>query len=389
MRKIYKINLLEEIKGDIKRIFEKISNESIEEIQYHENAIDSKNYDDIERRTILQTTRENVELKLKALLPKTLYKCPSIPSGVENMCWYKISGLSLWDKKGNKVRNNHNIATVEFDYDVSLRNIVIYALAFDYVLSKKTKIRKYIFNKFELCEKESYCIFRGDTMNSYATTVHEYLKLKVPVIDSKYLEFEDKYGSAKWEAFLLDERKWETDLLSKDAKKFIEINHTIGNLIPMPIIKGESLNCARYLKTKDYWDLTLNGIYRWYRFGRDEKYLEEVFAVKDISVVTEWLINYFGEWDDFVEKNYLQSFVKVSQQEENDDYKFGQPKELWKNHFEGIKQGINEYEQFFCNSIKWIEERGELIAKTTKKRTDELIRKGEHIKWIELLVDDE
>ena len=208
----------------------------------------------------METTNENVELKLKALLPNT--NINNEKSVLKDICNYKISGKSLKDKYGKKIVNKYKMAIIQFDYDVSLRNIIIYALAFDYVIKKDSYINMYKFNLFEIVQKDNPKYkFRGDTMNSYSTTMHKYLN-KIKDFDiSKY----DDFGDARWEAAILDNYDVFIKSIPKSALKFIELNHKLGNFIPMMFINDCSLNVGRYSATKDYWDLTLLYIYKWYR----------------------------------------------------------------------------------------------------------------------------
>ena len=80
-------------------------------------------------------------------------------------------------------------------------------------------------------------------------------------------------------------------------------------------------------------------------------------------MLAQWL-DTFNTWDEFVRDNYMDSFVEVK---ENNQY--GEPKELWKNHFKGYTypQNSDEFKQFFENAKKFIDDRTELMVKKCYK----------------------
>lgn len=353
---------IEELKAEAIKILNSLKEESLDELINHDNAIDAIDFYDVEKRTIMETTNENVELKLKALLSNT--NINNEKSALKDICNYKISGKSLKDKNGKKITNKYKMATIQFDYDTSLRNILIYALAFDYVIKKDSYINMYKFNFFEIVQKDNQKYkFRGDTMNSYSTTMHRYLS-KIKNFDiSKYNDF----GDARWEAAILDNYDFFVQKISKSALKFIELNHKLGNFIPMMFINDCSLNVGRYSATKDYWDLTLLCIYKWYRTN-DDNFLLKLFTNGEVARNAKlWLSDNFKSWEDFVVKNYMKAFIDL-----NNDWK---PKELWKGHFSGalLPRFLSfrkelEFEQFFTNVSNWEFQRSKEIAKAIKEK---------------------
>ena len=357
-----KMTSIEELKMESIRILNSLKEESLEELINHDNASDAIDFYDVEKRTIMETTNENVELKLKALLPNT--NINNEKSVLKDICNYKISGKSLKDKDGKKIVNKYKMAIIQFDYDVSLRNIIIYALAFDYVIKKDSYINMYKFNLFEIVQKDNPKYkFRGDTMNSYSTTMHKYLNKMKDFDISKY----DDFGDVRWEAAILDNHDVFIKSIPKSALKFIELNHKLGNFIPMMFINDCSLNVGRYSATKDYWDLTLLYIYKWYRTD-DDKFLLKLFTNDEVARNAKlWLSHNFKSWEDFVIKNYMKAFVDI-----NNDWK---PKELWKGHFSGVllprflsDDKKSEFEQFFTNASNWELERSREIAKAIKEK---------------------
>ena len=104
--------------------------------------------------------------------------------------------------------------------------------------------------------------------------------------------------------------------LSSNAGLFLELGHTLGNFIPVPL--GFNVGRSNFGKW-DSWDLTLFQIYKWYSDNSQEneyynnQALERLFTNdrnKQSTVLNcqEWLST-FRTWNDFVKENYLQSFV--------------------------------------------------------------------------------
>lgn len=286
------------------------------------------------------------------------------------------------------------IAPDTFDCDVSLRSMVIYGIIFPFVLENR---------KLELQEKDNkdelkYCFhsdddkifeYRGDTINSYATTIQEYIRTYQHNGNEtkNFIELtsNEKWGTRTqydyfykknnhWSACVLDKYDYFKAILPTEAKGFIRLNHTIGNFIPCPV----GCNSPRGFKNpkiNDYWDLTLYYIYKWYKIKKDE-FIE--FIVKksknEVETYKKWLEE-FKCWDIFVEKNYMQDFVNY----DSETRKYGMPKELWKGHFDSAKQGKvfpiknnekDEFAQFFTNASAWITARGTRMAIELKNKLD-------------------
>lgn len=227
---------------------------------------------------------------------------------------------------------------------------------------------------------------KADTMNSVNTTLD--------VLFEKYIETkEEKQERGRNNVSI----KYILDIYSKDKEtlknklksvkgleNFLGIYHTLGNFLPFP--KG--CNCPKGITPlNDYVDLTLKRIYDYYT--QKEKYnINTVFNEETIKIINiikqskiceivdsredtitigpfilfgKWLDS-FKDWDDFVEKNYLQSFV------ENKEKVYGKPKELWKGHFEGetLPETLEQCEEYFINASKWIEERGKNMIEKLK-----------------------
>ena len=136
----------------------------------------------------------------------------------------------------------------------------------------------------------------------------------------------------------------------------MKVVYTIGNFIPVPL--HPSFNTKRNNKVHDYWDLTLLAIYEYYRGNGAESKLAALF---EEDSVRNWL-NSFGDWTNFVEKNFMNPFV-----EKHGDL-YGRPRELWDGHFNGIilPRTRGQFEQFFVNATVRILARGQLMAEALK-----------------------
>lgn len=278
----------------------------------------------------------------------------------------------------------YRISTVKYDADAALRSNIIYRLAFSKIenvedLDRRINDPNFWFKtKIKTEKEEQILLYRGDTMNSFATTVYELIGgNNVP---TRVLE---NYGS-------------DSKRISEDGHNFIRLVHTVGNFIPV----AQSFNTGRSKLTQDYWDLTLKGIFKYYSakteteqtealeriLGKNQKKLGE--DQKKITDAKLWL-NVFGTcqdgWNKFVERNYLQPFVT-----RKDDNSYGKPRELWEGHFatweEFLKlesdertknekmlvpskdNNFKQFEEFFKNTSRVIQERGFLIATAVKQR---------------------
>lgn len=132
---------------------------------------------------------------------------------------------------------------------------------------------------------------------------------------------------------------------------FMDIVYTMGNFIPLPKNRP-NLFC-------DYWDLFMVGIYNYF-YPKDAINDKENQPYKLPQIYTEWLENnYKRGWNQFVEKNFMQSFV-----EKKGNIEYGRPFELWDNHFGGdvLPKEKWQFEQFFVNAKVRILERGKRIA---------------------------
>lgn len=274
---------------------------------------------------------------------------------------------------------------LDFDYDASLFANCIYWLTMFQDRSailglldeEKKKESEYAITCNSIC-------YRGDTMNSWSTTLNEFCrKCGEPYIagwNGRDTLRDPRYNKYKeWYELLSVPQNYKQDL-PEYITEFMDVVYTIGNFSPLP----KTLNLPRgsWAKSKDYWDLALLAIYQHYKKTEDEAYkpefaectLEWVFDAENEETCIKWLCSFNG-WNHFVEQNFLQDFVHVD--EENGGY--GRPKELWNKHFECRGENAtkkilpvenDEFSEFFTNASAWILARGARIAPEVKEQLE-------------------
>lgn len=205
---------------------------------------------------------------------------------------------------------------------------------------------------------------KADTMNSAQTTINKTME-----------EFKIRTDCAPREKAsikrLIHFYAQDSDNLSVELENvaglsaFLSMYHTLGNFIPTPF------NTERTARTKDYWDLTLLRLYKWYCAKSEEDKNDELhnLLLDKENVVhrcKQWLLA-FGTWDNFVKMNYLQDFVNVDA-----NGICGAPKELWEGHFSKalLPENEEDIKQFYTNASSWILARGNrmIIALEEKLR---------------------
>lgn len=226
------------------------------------------------------------------------------------------------------------------------------------------------------CKAEE--IIKGETMNSVQT-----------MLNQMFIMLADKYGLTllkgrwKWslnaclKLYEADAEKLERIVEEIDGTEdFLKVAYTIGNFIPWPA------NCNGPRGSgpvKDYWDLTLYCIKKWY--DENEALLHENLPKLNngalVDLFGSQMVNFsnwlaaFGSWDEFVRANYMQNFVHGTDDESDapDDGPFGKPKELWNGHFSGnvLPEG-ERIEEFFKEATKCIEARSARMVKELRRR---------------------
>lgn len=220
--------------------------------------------------------------------------------------------------------------------------------------------------KYHLCHEN--IIFKGDTMTSVFTPLKEYFKLESGVRCTSS-ETEDWYTfwlNNMWEAEFGEPRETTVSIrFPYFVTEFICACYCPANFLPVP--QGFNAGRSNYGKW-DSWDLTLHQIYQWYldnpssqrTYTTNDQALMKLFKYASskedtIQHCTEWLIG-FGSWENFVEQNYMQSFLLPD----------GSPKRFFENHtleYE-LPKTLNEYEEFFKNAVSCITERGNIMNKS-------------------------
>lgn len=276
-----------------------------------------------------------------------------------------VVAITALGKKGatEKAKGGYGF---DYDYDATIIANYVYCKAFfaekPIVNIEEYKVYEHIISYRN--ENSNDCFFRGDTMNSWSTTLDEFFCLR----GDEYLNNLNDLGDTeeqKWVEILSNCDNYKENVtLPPYITKFMEVVYTMGNFIPVPI----GFNTERNLHLKDYWDLTLLEIYNYYMDKEESSPWLEAF--------TDWFNKYKEKnktgqagWDSFVEKNYMQPFVNKIENVEG--AKYGKPKELWNGHFE--KKGLpkkeiqheskDQFQQFFEHATEMILERGRLIAK--------------------------
>lgn len=138
--------------------------------------------------------------------------------------------------------------------------------------------------------------------------------------------------------------------------RFLECWHMLGNYCPVP----RHFNSARSAyAVYDYWDLTLLKIQEYYknRDREDEVWKilgEELLHGSGNALACKLWLDYFGSWENFIEKNYMQDFVKKENSE--DDYKV---RLFFDGHSwnEPTPKGSEEFINLFKNASEMIEKR--------------------------------
>ncbi len=319
----------------------------------------------------------------------------------EEFASYDVAEDCIDPRNGNKLINPNDECyerfkafrnnEIDYDADSSLEACVIYEKVFGNIINRldNKEIRfqsdpENRYNRFGLKYEmgEPECTgglsFRGDTMNSVATTNRAYYQ------DHKELQNDKKMEGFPW---------------PKEILELIDIYHTPGNFMIIPFIEGLSLNSSRGRgKSHDYFDLYLLAIYNFflenngmepeenvrleYLFGCETKlelfmrYFLLSFIEDDkhrlsnassqiadeSSDCNELVSNILPGWESFVEKNLFHDFVR-----RNGFGHFGKPIELWDGHFanpdagQGKPHKEEQYMQFYTRAARAIKKRSERI----------------------------
>lgn len=212
---------------------------------------------------------------------------------------------------------------------------------------------------------------QGETLNSVQTTLDKMYELYERPEHKKQRFYENpehkkqqqkisiKYMVSRYCADGSDRENF--SFLGKEFESFIRVYHTLGNFMPIP----DGCNCEGAVK--DYWDLKLWCIYKYYHESSDE-WIKNLVGEDDEKVkkYEKWL-DAFKSWNNFVEKNYLEAFVN-----ENDKNK---PKSLWGNHIDNwikdkqiLPKKESECAEYFKNAAECIKKRTDAMIKELKNK---------------------
>lgn len=268
-----------------------------------------------------------------------------------------VLALSAFGKVWAYWKKERNPKQIVYDEDALLLMNYIYCKVYDpFKKDKGNRVTIVPSKGYKYIIQVGEAKYFGDTINSWSTTVNEFMR----VCGKGYIEgwrercIPEGYNS--WEDFLCV--PCNSKKLPPYIMDFMDALYTIGNFMPVPQFPV-NFNMRRNKFADDYWDLTLLAIYDYYRNMSDgNKYLTLGLVLGGESVA-KWLNNEFGTWDDFVEKNFMQPFVKKIS-----DKRYGEPYELWDGHFAGdvLPKEEWQFEQFFVNARIRILERGKLVA---------------------------
>ncbi len=249
-----------------------------------------------------------------------------------------------------------------FDPDASLISSYVFCKTMPASEGEQWEIKSIGGYNYKLCVGNDNKIwFRGDTMNSWTTTLNEFMcrygdKYLKDLVNNKG-KYRPKDGSS-WIDYLSEPEHYKSDLPGY-INNFMEYVYTIGNfaLVPREPI---NFNTNRSQHTKDYWDLTLLAIYEYYMGEKESKWpICSSLKEEEIEGIKKWLKQSGQQgWNKFVEGNYMQPFVEKTK----DGY--GRPYELWDGHFteKALPEKEWQFEQFFENARERIRKRGRLIA---------------------------
>lgn len=205
-----------------------------------------------------------------------------------------------------------------YDCDCHLRTCHILKETLPWLKDKEVMIENNAQERYQFVNLVDQNYYRGDTMNSFKTT----------------------YNQTCSKGYLTKEI---LELLTE----FATLTHTIGNFIPLPIVKiaEKNLNSARGFSghtlgksIRDYWDLTLVMFYDYFTYNESSKLdVINLFEVEDQEgkSIAKWLENY-GEgqagWDKFIEENSLGMYVTRRNNFSDKNRLYGKPILFWKGH---------------------------------------------------------
>lgn len=188
--------------------------------------------------------------------------------------------------------------------------------------------------------------YQGETLNSANTTLFKLTGFGIKTSVIKYFGEREKFSAIK----------------NTNFKDFVSVYHTLGNFMPVPVDCNSprgSINSP----VRDHWDLTLKCIKLYYE-TKNLEWVEKIVGKEYKTVYAKWLDS-FGDWENFVNKNYLHAFV-----EDGTLY----PKELWAGHFENWENGGCSAKSALPKTQDQCNEYFENATNLIKKRTVHMLK---------------
>lgn len=349
---------------------------------------------------------------------------------VEALKLYK--GLSPFSRLAR-----YRLADGVYDCDASLFANIVYALAFPFTLENGRLIGKSNGENYRIYSTDSVIYeFCGDTLNSWATTMHAYFVYKsvtdasfkkemealitpdgvkvVEKIDSQRVWFTeefyncslrkptDKYGNP-WELVAITFPGQLENTLLNGHNIFLDMVHTLGNFMPVPFSTGKgAFNSPRGIGySRDYWDCAINCIKVYYEkcYSFEECDETEVFSLKwliypnkynkksveirnkkardNFTLCAEWL-NSFDSFEDFARRNHLGDYTDDLNPRFDKNNKIMC---LWGDSFEQriknceavLPRNEEDFLNFFEAAADANIQRGKRVVRAVKKRLAELL----------------
>lgn len=235
------------------------------------------------------------------------------------------SNLLKWQKYQNYKVNRYSVYGI--DCDVSLYAVNIYKRAWEFLKPVNRPTRQY--EKVSLDKLESFSISIDSSSETIIPCSNILSKNKTYICFSREYKYQlildtnngkEYYRGDTMTSFTNIHKHYETNFandetISFEIEKLAKNYHTIGNMIPVPT--GFNTSRAGSNAVHDYWDLTMIKIKEWYDKSIDKPLAELFHKNSDaIEPCKKWLSK-FNKWNDFVEKNYLLSFVGDKDQDGN------------------------------------------------------------------------
>ena len=210
-----------------------------------------------------------------------------------------------------------------------------------------------------------------DTLTSAWSPIKKYLGLKISKKEGCELLLSSEGG------------QYREKLYNIGAMEFLRVNHTIGNLLPVPLyFNTNRTGCSGppdYLAEYDQADLMLLHMYNYYKYREACNDASEPARKKDIHALrplflfqlnagtaidnTKIWLDYFGSWERFVKDNCLESMVEIEGASDGAK-EYGPPIMFFPGHSleKTYPDTEDDWRLWFKNATELIKRRSEDIA---------------------------